>query len=368
MKQYFLPEHNIEKLLNKWASEGLFGTVQRNERTALAEIRTAEDVKSVTLRKERAYSSAKPLLFPARERVAVYSTTRGGEDSETRQEPQTKIILGVRNCDLTAIALMDKLFMEGDYKDPFYTERRNHLIIVSNDCVRAAESCFCNLVGVEPYPVVGFDINLSPLQSGYAVEAGTQRGQDLLEESRQLLKDVTPAQLAERDDLRKEMKAHLTAQNKEYEPKRPIEELLKGGIDGEVWKEFASCCVECGACSNICPTCHCFFMYDQECASCPVGKMGEKLARKAGSKYERMRSWDSCLYADFARMAGAGAKPNPRPEIRSRVENRFSHKFLYQLENYGRLGCTGCGRCIEACLGGIDPRKVIRALGKSKEK
>ncbi|MBE3070581.1 MAG: 4Fe-4S dicluster domain-containing protein, partial [Planctomycetes bacterium] len=104
------------------------------------------------------------------------------------------------------------------------------------------------------------------------------------------------------------------------------------------------------ACTFICPTCHCFYLYDQ-----------------AGGKeaFERVRTWDSCLLGDYHRMAGpAGAKPSPRPRLRTRFENRLLHKYAFSPAQYGMLGCTGCGRCIEACYGHIDIREVLREFGR----
>ena len=59
--------------------------------------------------------------------------------------------------------------------------------------------------------------------------------------------------------------------------------------DAAAWQEFSADCVECGACTNICPTCHCFYLYDQTLGP---------------DKFERIRTWDSCLLSTYHRMAG----------------------------------------------------------------
>jgi len=110
--------------------------------------------------------------------------------------------------------------------------------------------------------------------------------------------------------------------------------------------------VACTACTNICPTCHCFLLYDQ-------------LAGEGAERFERVKVWDSCLYADYSRMAGVGGvKPNPRAELRSRLENRILHKFQWFPENFGRLACVGCGRCIDACMGGEDLRRLLKEFSE----
>ena len=85
-------------------------------------------------------------------------------------------------------------------------------------------------------------------------------------------------------------------------------------------------------------------------------------------EFERMRTWDSCIFGEYHRMAGAGGmKPNPKPEMRNRFGNRFYHKYLYFYDMFEQFGCTGCGRCHDACLGGIDPRNVIKEISKTEK-
>ena len=118
----------------------------------------------------------------------------------------------------------------------------------------------------------------------------------------------------------------------------------------EGWQKFAADCVECGACTNICPTCYCFYLYDQVLGP---------------AEFERLRTWDSCLLSTYHRMAGGPSmKLSPRPRLSSRLANRVLHKFTYSPEQCGLLGCVGCGRCIDACLGAIDIREVVQELGQ----
>ena len=328
--------------------------MQREHNLALERIDPRKAV-TIALRCARAYTSPKALLFPARELVAVYSTTRESSPASDVVSPEPLIILGMRNCDLTAIALMDRIFMEGEYKDPFYAEHRKQLVFVSTDCIIDAESCFCDLVAVDPFCTEGFDLNLSPVQGGYVVEVGTDQGELLVTAGRGLFTDASEEQLAERQTNRRAIMDKLVAKNEKYRTTKPIPQVIEEAVDSEDWDLFARLCVECGACTNICPACHCFYLFD-------------RLRVESGNRpgeFARVREWDSCLYADYARMAGGEAgKPNPRPRLRNRLENRFTHKYLYLPRTQGAYGCTGCGRCFDACGGGIDPREVIKKLEK----
>jgi len=195
----------------------------------------------------------------------------------------------------------------------------------------------------------GYDVNLTPLEDGYIAEAATDRGRDWLGAA--TAAEATDKQLAQRDEIRSRMTERIRKQNAEFtftagdevQPQLPDD-------DDDSWQKFAADCVECGACTNICPTCHCFYLYDQV------------LSPEA---FERVRTWDSCLLSTYHRMAGGeNMKLTPRPKLLSRLANRVLHKFTYSPQQYNLLGCVGCGRCIDACLGAIDIRQVVQELGK----
>ena len=78
---------------------------------------------------------------------------------------------------------------------------------------------------------------------------------------------------------------------------------------------------------------------------------------KGSIKIERVRSWESCQSPGFTRIAGGY---NPRSTKGSRLRQRFAHKLLYFPEQFGALGCVGCGRCVRACPVNIDIREIIQ--------
>ena len=298
------------------------------------------------LRRPRAAQSAKGSLLAASEPVGRY-----GRDAPaaTATETAPLVLLGVRACELRALGYLDKVMLGGDFDDPTYRARREATTLVACDCAECAETCFCTLVGGRPFATEGFDVNLTPLKEGWLVEAAGEKGAKLLEASQ--LADAAPAQLAERDKLRAEITERVRSQNAKYgfsadDGNQP--QLPEGNDDG--WGRFAADCVECGACTNICPTCHCFYLYDHT---------------PSPETFERVRTWDSCLFGTYHRMAGGvNMKLSPRPNLLSRLANRVLHKFTYSPQQYGLLGCVGCGRCIDACLGAIDIRDVVQELSK----
>jgi len=298
------------------------------------------------LAQPRAAQSPKGLFLPAAELVARYGA--GGVPAAAVQTGQV-VLVGVRACELRAKNYLDEVMLEGDFQDPAYRRRSESMTIVSCDCVDCTKSCFCTLVGGLPFPAEGYDVNLTPLEDGYVVDQATERGSQWL--GQRQFPAASVEHLSRRDQIRKAMTERLREQSAEFSfsaddesaPALPAE-------DDQAWQRVAADCVECGACTNICPTCHCFYLYDQ--APSP-------------EQFERIRTWDSCLLSTYHRMAGGvNMKLSPRPRLSSRLANRVLHKFSYSPQQYNLLGCVGCGRCVDACPGAIDIRQVVQELGQ----
>jgi len=291
----------------------------------------------------------------------VYSTHRAVQPLKTFFSlPQEKvtgvalqvektIVLGVKNCDLKAILVMDKIFLEGEFVDPFYRAKREATLIISSDCYQPRDTCFCTLLDNKPFPETGFDINLSPLDNGFLLEVGSSKGQEFIALIREDLKQVAPDLMEKREKKRKETKEKLAEINAQFATKRPFPFIVKEEYVSPVWEETGETCVECGACTNICPSCYCFLLVDTE----------------DEGKFPKVKFWDSCQHTGFARVA---AGINPRPKLYERLRNRYLCKYEYRPEDLGIVACTGCGRCVEACPGKIDKREVIKKLSEVKEK
>jgi len=301
------------------------------------------------LEQSRPAQSPKAIFFPAAESMGRYGA---GAGPATQAVEERLAVVGVRACELRAREYMDKVLLGGDFEDAAYARRRGATTVVSCDCVDCADTCFCTQVDGMPYAEEGFDVNLTPLEDAILAEVATDRGQAWLESAGKFaIVEATPEQLAKRDSLRQGMVRRVQEQNAAFG--------LFGSADAppdlpddadDAWQQFAADCVECGACTNICPTCHCFYLYDQA--------LGPE-------EFERLRTWDSCLFSSYHRMAGGvQMKLSPRPMLSGRLANRVLHKFTYSPQQYGLLGCVGCGRCIDACAGAIDIREVLKELAR----
>ncbi|MFH0952799.1 MAG: 4Fe-4S dicluster domain-containing protein [Verrucomicrobiota bacterium] len=266
----------------------------------------------------------------------------------TKESPQAplpeRIVLGVKNCDLSALRIHDYVLLNTEPVDPLYAEARKKTVLVSCDCTGCLEACFCPVVGEQPHAKSGFDINLSPTSKGYVIETGSARGEEVLKAAADCLVPADEEILRERDKSRSAMYQRVADQaaKKGLRPGMDLQKAIQKSFDSELWNDFAKDCVECGACNFCCCTCHCFLLADGASKGC-------------GSA--RTKLWDSCLLKTFARVAGGA---NLRPHRAERLLNRFDKKFNFFPDALKTYACDGCGRCTEACTGKIDIRDVLK--------
>jgi len=279
----------------------------------------------------------KTLFFQPREFLGPLSST-------SEQESDDRIVFGVKNCDLASLAIHDHVFLHDGCKDPFYAAARDKTILVSSDCTDFLDVCFCPVVGEQPYPMAGYDVNICQTPIGPVLESGSDRGESLLRTAEKYLEAASPELLNAMNKQRGKITRELTdhAAKSGLKPDVDLRGAIEGTFNSSLWDTFAADCVECGACNFICCTCHCFLLAD---------------GVDAQGRAARTKQWDACLFKDFARTAGDG---NPRPRRAERLRNRFDKKFSFFPEILGKFACDGCGRCTEACIGKIDIRDVLR--------
>lgn len=274
------------------------------------------------------------------------------EKISNQNKPVSKplIVAGVKGCDLSSLVLQDFVFLGGDVKDPAYEEGRLKTMLIGCDCTYAKETCFCTAMEGAPYPKSFYDMNLSQVADYFLVDVKSEKGLNLVEKYRMFFKEPEGGDI----DIRDRNRGRVMGQIKDHIARRGTKNTaeIKGAVKKNynlvnLWQDFASTCVECGACNLVCPTCHCFLLFDER-------------SKDFAARY---RVWDACLYKTFARVAGGA---NPRKNLYERLRNRFDKKFDFfpQVMNY--FACTGCGRCIDACPGDIDLREVLKGLVDGK--
>jgi sulfhydrogenase subunit beta (sulfur reductase) len=346
----YITNNNLFNLLGILQKEyDIFVPVKREENRFY--VRYSQDMETgggnrITIGEVRSFEPLKAFFTRAREKVA-----EGFSAELPKAGPKPFCIVGAKGCDLKGFRVQDFVFKEGDFQDPFYIEARDHNLIISADCTCAIDTCFCLALDVKPYPEKDFDLNLSQVEGGFVVEEGSERGQALVQSNPSLFSDPMESVIEERNAQRKRVTEEVKKNLKEHKipTQDNFEGIIKKNYESAMWREEASTCVECGACNTICPTCHCFLLYDQ----------------MSGKRMERLRVWDSCMIKDFAKVA---AGVNPRPWLWMRLRNRFEKKFDFFPTLSNVYACTGCGRCITACPAKIDIRKVLQRLVKDAQK
>jgi len=287
----------------------------------------------------------KRFLLPQTEVLFRYRREGGSYRLEPVYDTQKRVLFGLRPCDVKAIAHLDKVFSM-EPPDIYYLTRRENATLISHTCQNPGERCFCICADGGPFIEEGFDLQLTDLGAYFLVEIGSEKGGKLVERFGELFALASEADM----EARKRLEAQATQRFKE--PKayfaQAIRRITSEDVPEEVWQDLGDRCLACGGCSYICPTCFCFNIVD----------------RDFDGTGERIRTWDSCAYAGFTRMAGGY---NPRKEKQDRRNRRFYHKLsYYYIQKYGAHGCVGCGRCITICMAAIDMPVVVSKIKASR--
>lgn len=285
----------------------------------------------------------KQVFFPVTEKMIDFSYCPGEETQATAKIEEVKTaVLGCRPCDAASLAIMDQVF-NWDYKDVYYNNKRKDSLIVSLGCSESDEKCFCTSIGLAPDSRECSDLLVQELSDGGAlVTVCSEKGAEFTGQHKDMFGKAPGGAEAKVADVPIKIDVEK------------IKPWLDDHFEDEYWEEVALKCLGCGACSYLCPTCHCFDVVDES-------------NWQAG---ERRRNHDCCSYALFTLHTSGH---NPRPDQASRCRNRVMHKFKYFIERFDKRACVGCGRCIRNCGAGqnlVDILKEIEEMagsGKSAE-
>jgi len=250
--------------------------------------------------------------------------------------------LGVRPCELSAITIQDKIFMNLQIADPAYDARRRNIFIVAVNCTQGGENCFCASMNTGPEARGGFDVLLTEVVGEgthyFAADAGSEKGSEFL-------KDI-PQEKADADEIH--AVENLLSAAKETMGRtvntEGLKELLAANLESAHWDDVARRCLMCANCTMVCPTCFCSTIDD--------------VTDLSGERAERWRLWDSCFTTDFAKVTGGNFRFSPKARYRQWI----FHKFSSWVDQFGSPGCVGCGRCITWCPVDIDVTAELQAI------
>ena len=370
MEKRWVSSENLKAILAELAKDGqLIAPVKIGDEVLF---RRVSDVEQICPDTEyvNSFIPPKEFILPARQTLLSYELDNSRITLHaSREDLPEQVIFGIRSCDVAGIEYLTKflsgeMFGRPDLADELFMKRRERLTILSVVCQQPGETCMCVCCEGGPALESGFDWQLTRLERGWLVEVGSEKGWALVERFRQLVPPAPEEAIAEKEERVRQVVANFY----KFSPHRvqtmaASRMLSKGRLEHAFWQKIGERCVECGGCAFVCPTCYCFNVADL-----PVEQSTEddgqlvplvpgaptKIPKKG--KWERIRCRDSCMLAGYVRHAGG---IYPRRTTGERCLTRFFHKLSWQFHfRMGRLGCTGCGRCIITCMGNIGISQV----------
>ncbi|MFJ9898306.1 4Fe-4S dicluster domain-containing protein [Streptomyces sp. NPDC091280] len=288
--------------------------------------------------------SWKNFLHPAHERLWSADRTPEGQVAFTAEEPAAPsyAFLGVRPCDLRAIAIQDRVLAGGRYADSGYGRRRSGALLIAAECTEPGATCFCVSTGGGPAADTGYDLALTEVVDTdghrFFVRVGSEAGARLLEQ--------VPRRTADESTRTRALTSVEAARDRMGRSLPPVDlrALMGSSMDAERWNDVAARCLTCGNCTMVCPTCFC--------------TTTEEVTDLTGDHTERWQRWDSCFDLDFSYLHGGPV----RRSARSRYRQWLTHKLSTWHDQFDSSGCVGCGRCIAWCPAGIDITEEVAAL------
>jgi hypothetical protein len=199
--------------------------------------------------------SWKRFLHPPRERLWSAARTADGFElspdlADGEDEQPRYAFVGVRPCDLRAIAIQDRVLAQPGSR---YAARRARLFIVAVNCTEPGETCFC--ASMEAGPGAdggGYDLALTELADGgghrFVVVVGTQQGADVLWQVRSERADDATVQRAA-----SAVQAAAGRMGRQMQA-GGLRDLMAGTHQAARWDEVAARCLTCGNCTMACPT------------------------------------------------------------------------------------------------------------------
>jgi len=338
-KSKIIEKSRLTELLDKLAQGyDLIGPVQANG----VSFRRVESGSEVTLDYINSVLSPKNAFFPQTETLFRFSRddNQGFRIEPGAEADREQVIFGIRPCDARSLRLMDIVF-NGQYKDSYYLNRREKTSLIGLACFNPDETCFCPTFGIDPASGEDVDILFSDIGDRYLVEASTDKGAALLDRFAKFFAELR----GDEEQLREARKAGLAGMKKL--DVSAIADKIAPLYGSNYWESISLKCLGCGICTYLCPTCHCFDIADVN-----LDEGGE-----------RFRCWDSCMFPEFTLMASG---ENPRPNRKTRIQQRFFHKLKYFHDRSAELACVGCGRCLRYCPVNIDITQIIEDVISGK--
>ncbi len=368
-EMYVSGQSGIGRLIQALAARGhrVIGPIVRNEALVYDEITGIEDLPKgwTDLQEPGRYRleqrgdeklfgyvvgapSWKQFLNPPETVLWSGTISPEGFMTDPPEETPKYAFFGVRPCEVAAIQVLDNVYGSdnGTPSMGMRTATREQTFIVSVNCVEPGGNCFCVSMDTGPTATGGYDISITEIVHNgnmrYLIASGSEAGAEVLEDLAPL-EEATEAEMETADTLLAEAAA---AMGKHLDTEE-LPALLKGNARNPRWDSIADRCLACANCTMVCPTCFCNTVDDNLSLD--------------GTHATRTRKWDSCFTLGFSYMHGLPM----REGVGARYRQWITHKLATWVDQFGEMGCVGCGRCITWCPVGIDITQEAAAIRRA---
>ena len=155
-------------------SWNVVGVKARGNKFAFAPLEFADELRldyDVTLLPPKKY------FFPQRETLFTYDLA-DGFSTKNPEETKPMVIIGVHPYDIVALLHMDEIFRETK-SDPYYFKKREMSIIIGINIQKMSKWNFSAFMGSAAIDY-GYDLMLTDLGNRYAINIGSQKGEEPL--------------------------------------------------------------------------------------------------------------------------------------------------------------------------------------------
>jgi len=331
MKQVVIERNDLQRLIDLLAAEGyrVVGPVLRDAAIVYDGLTSLSDLPAgwtdeqdggkyrVRRRDDGALfgyavgpHSWKKFLHPPTVRLWSADRAADGLHSTPELEKSQKLaFIGVRSCELHAIAIQDRVFLGDRFSDPIYRSRRENAFIVAVNCGQAGGTCFCVSMNTGPRAQSGFDVALTEVveqsRHFFVAEAGSEKGAELCQNIPHREAQDVETQKAEEVSVKTARQMGRTLDT------NGIKELLYASYEHPRWDEVASRCLACANCTMVCPTCFCTTVED--------------MTDLTGDHAERWRKWDSCFTGDFSFIHGGSVRPSIKVPLSAMADSQAGY-------------------------------------------
>jgi len=289
--------------------------------------------------------SPKRYVFPQTECMMRF--TNRSDDPEgmiLKEEPGLKrrqALLNIRPCDAKAFRVLDRVYCQDEKSnDVYWRDKREKTLYLGLACKSPCPTCFCTSVFSGPHHEEGLDVLLVDLGERLLVRPLTEKGETIASPLDDAPEEAVQEAARQKEEAEAAIQSKVDMENIEA---RDVMELY----EAPMWDREYESCLNCGVCTYVCPTCHCFDIQDET----------------QGEQGRRVRNWDTCMSWLFTYHTSGH---NPRGTKKDRYRQRFMHKFKYMPVKFDVIGCVGCGRCTTRCPVNIDVTEVVQGMNEQE--